>query len=287
MNITASYPAPPAQIRSCATCGGHARPAEEAAPADQVQLSGQNASASAGAASTGMASAWLAAAPPPGGHMGVHGMLVFGTNLMSHIPMFHVPHDYQIIMDVQLKHPQLPEGQNHGGKLHTFVPDKFSLGDLLNGQLKSFRGTLFEGNFEAEGSKPLLENVTAEVKTILRSEHLDQHSQGPQELEYIAYGTPQDAYLIHPIHGDADFDQLLGVKIEGGTLKAEDLAKGLRVTVPDHRNKVEDRLQPGRASLEVRTPDGPLSLKVDRELSILVGPGFMGPPGTGGGGHNH
>lgn len=286
MNITASLPPRPAQVRSCATCGGHSKPAAEAAPADHVQLSGAPAATLTGsAAATGMASALMAAAPPPGGHMGVHGMLLFGNNLMSHIPMFHVPHDYQIIMDVELKHPELPAGQNYGDKLHTFVPEKFSLGDLLNGKLTSFSGTLFEGNFEAEGSKQLLENVTAEVKAVLRSEHLDQHSAGPQQLEYIAYGTPDDAYLLHPIHGDADFDQLLGVKLEGSSLKAEELAKGLRVTVPDHRNKVDDRLQPGQ-SVAARTADGTLSLTVDRELSILVGPGFTGPPGQGGGGHH-
>lgn len=305
MNITASYHAPPAQIRSCGTCGGP-EPAAEAAPAepgalaprdpsraDQVQLSGAPApSSSAGAAATGLVTgmqAALAAVPPPGSHAGVHGMLVFGTNLMSHIPMFHVPHDYTIIMDVQLKHPDLPEGQNYGGQLHTFVPEKFSLGDLLNGRLTSFQGSLFEGNFEdSQHSKQLLEGVTAEVRQILRAEHLDEHSKGPAELEYVVYGTPQDAYLTHPIHGDADFDQLLGVRVEAGSLKAEDLARGIRVTVPDHANRVEDRLQPQRETVEVRTPDGnPVSLKVERELSILIGPGFMQGPGHGGGGHQH
>ena len=98
--------------------------------------------------------------PPPGGHMGVHGMVMFGKNYLSHIPMFHEPHDYQIIMDVHLDHPQIGPEDNFGQSLHTFVPDKFSLGDLLNGKLEKIQGTVYEGNFE-DGGKPVLGVLSA------------------------------------------------------------------------------------------------------------------------------
>jgi hypothetical protein len=38
-------------------------------------------------------------------HPAVHGMLVVGEGqlFLSHLPMFHAPHDYQIIMEVRLR----------------------------------------------------------------------------------------------------------------------------------------------------------------------------------------
>lgn len=225
-------------------------------------------------------------APPPGSHMSTHGMLVFGENYFSHIPMFHEPHDYQIIMDVKLQHPQLEEGRNFGGELHTFVPDKFSLGDLLNGKLKTIEGTLFRGNFEKEGAEPLLEDVKAEVKTILHSKHLSEGSQGSAELEYVLYGSKQDAYLIHPIEGNAGFDQLVSVDASSVQATDEEIARGVLVKVPGRPNVVESRLTSGTFdAVEVGDGDA-LQIKVKKELSVLVGPHFMDGPAAGGG-HGH
>lgn len=214
-------------------------------------------------------------------------MLVFGENYFSHIPMFHEPHDYQIIMDVDLQHPDLEEGRNFGGELHTFVPDKFSLGDLLNGKLKTIEGTLVRGNFEKEGSEPLLENVKAEVKTILHSKHLSEGSEGPAELEYLLYGSKDDAYLIHPIHGNAGFDQLVSVDASSVQATDEELARGVLVRVPGRENVVEARLTSGSVNA-VEVGDGdPLQLHVKKELSVLVGPGFMDGPSSSGGHGGH
>lgn len=247
------------------TCPKHppAAPAAPvpAPPGDQVELGGHH-------------------APPPGGHMGVHGMLMFGKNYLSHIPMFHVPHDYQILMDVRFEHPQLPPEANFGGKLHTFVPDRFSLGDLLNGKLEQIQGTVYEGNFEKEG-KPLLEGVKAHIEEILHSHHLDAGSQGPEKLEYLLYGERQDAYLVHPIEGNAGFDQLLSVDCSRLNISDEELARGVKISVPDRPNTVEGRLVPdhGSAIRAVEQGDGDLvELKVKQELSILVGPYFTDGP---------
>lgn len=218
--------------------------------------------------------------PPPGGHVGVHGMLVFGRHYLSHIPMFHVPHDYQIVMDARLEHPQLPEDANFGDRLHTFVPDKFSLGDLLNGKIDEIEGTLYEGNFEKDG-KPLLEGVKAHVEEILHSHHLDQGSQGPQQLEYLLYGDRKDTYLIHPIEGNAGFDQLLSVDCGPLQMTDEELAKGVLITVPGRANRVESRLLPqeGASLMAYEKGDGDaVEFKVKQELSILVGPHFTDGP---------
>lgn len=215
--------------------------------------------------------------PPPGGHVGVHGMIVFGKDRFSHIPMFHEPHDYQAVMEVKLSHPQLEDGVSFGDKLHTFVPEKFSLGDVLSGKQTHFEGTLWEGNFEADG-KPWLEGVQVDVKQVNESRHLEGDSQGPEQLSYVLYGEPGDTYLVHPIFGHgADFDQILKVECSG--LSAHQLKNGVPVVLQDRPNTVDSRLVPGeepRASLPDQRRE--ISLKIERELSILVGPHFTHGP---------
>ena len=217
--------------------------------------------------------------PPPGGHMGVHGMVVFGKNYLSHIPMFHEPHDYQIIMDVKLEHPELSPEDNLGHQLHTFVPNKFSLGDLLNGKLDKIEGTLYQGNFEAEGAKPLKEGVTARVEHILHSHHLSADSQGPKDLEYLLYGDRHDAYLVHTIHGNAGFDQVLHVNCQQVTATDQELKEGILIRLPGRPNVVESRLLASPDQLEAVESDGDaVRLTVEKELSILVGPHFTHGP---------
>ena len=217
--------------------------------------------------------------PPPGGHMGVHGMVVFGKNYMSHIPMFHQPHDYQIVMDVKLEHPDIGPDDNFGRELHTFVPDKFSLGDLLNGKLDKIEGTLYEGNFEAEGSRPLQQGVTAKIEHILHSHHLSQDTEGPKDLEYLLYGDRQDAYLVHPISGNAGFDQILSVDCQQVTATDQELKDGILISLPGRPNDVKSRLVENSPEVAAVESDGDaVRLSVKKELSILVGPHFTHGP---------
>lgn len=219
------------------------------------------------------------ASPPPGGHMGIHGMVVFGKNYLSHIPMFHEPHDYQIIMDVKLDHPELAPEANFGQELHTFVPKKFSLGDLLNGKLDKIEGTLYQGNFEAEGARPMHEGVTAKIEHILHSHHLSQEQPGPAELEYYLYGDRNDAYLVHPIHGNAGFDQVLSVDARELHATDEELKDGILIRLPDRSNDVKSRLVENSPEVAAVEADGDaVRLKVKKELSILVGPHFTHGP---------
>jgi hypothetical protein len=215
--------------------------------------------------------------PPPGSHVAVHGMLVFGKHYFSHIPMFHKPHDYQIIMDVGMKHENLPEGKDYGQELHTFVPDQFSLGDLLQGKLKEMEGTLYRGNFE-DGGQPIQEHVKVDVKSVLTSQHLEPDSQGPKQLNYLLYGDSQDAYLIHPIAGNAGFDQLVHVDLPQGSVSAEALSAGIPIQLPERSNDVAHRLREADGTVQVQGPEGPIALKVEKELSCLVGPHFMEGP---------
>lgn len=215
--------------------------------------------------------------PPPGGHMGTHGMLVFGKHYFSHIPMFHKPHDYQILLDVEMKHESLPPGKDYGHELHTFVPAPFSLGDLLNGKIHELEGTLYQGNFEGDG-KPICDHVKVDVKQILSSKHLEADSQGSKELNYVVYGDQQDAYLIHPIAGNAGFDQLLSIDPSGLGLSDGQLAQGVPLQMPDRPNDIDHRLRAQETHVSAQGPNGPVQFSVEKELSCLVGPHFTEGP---------
>lgn len=221
--------------------------------------------------------------PPPGGHVGVHGMIVFGSDHFSHIPMFHAPHDYQAVMEVHLSHPDLVDGTSFGDGLHTFVPEEFSLGDVLSGQKTHFEGTLYEGNFE-DGGRPLLEGVQVDVREVTESRHLEADARGPAELSYKLYGRPGDTYLVHPIYGHgADFDQILKVQCNSQGLSSEELREGVPVVITERPNTVDARLLPGTPPVQARLPDQhrEISLAIERELSCLVGPHFTHGPSPG------
>ena len=205
-------------------------------------------------------------------------MVVFGDGFFSHLPMFHEPHDYQILLDVKLEHPQIAEDSNFGQELHTFVPKKFALGDLLNGKLKQLEGTLYQGNFE-QGGRPILEDVQVEVEHIMRSEHLQSDSQGPADLQYWLCGKPEDTYLVHRIQGDSGFDQILKVDCQGLQVSPQELAEGVLIQVPGRPNSLANRLRQGESVQAREQADGDLlEVRVAQELSTLVGPDFTSGP---------
>ena len=58
----------------------------------------------------GMLLAGAAAAGKPGPTWGSHGMALFGGKealYASHLPMFHAPHDYQVVLQVHIADPKL------------------------------------------------------------------------------------------------------------------------------------------------------------------------------------
>ncbi|MDQ3235232.1 MAG: hypothetical protein M3Q07_25770, partial [Pseudobdellovibrionaceae bacterium] len=86
----------------------------------------------------------------------VHGMVLFGDEQLyaSHIPMFMIPHDWQALFKVTLNHtsadalkiyktahaPGTPQA------MFTLKPKPFLLPELLEGKIKSFKASLYQGN---------------------------------------------------------------------------------------------------------------------------------------------
>src|SRR5687768_16192639 len=74
---------------------------------------------------------------------GVHGMVLFGKGqhvYLSHIPMFHRPHDLQLLLRARVTHGSWKQVPDFSRELFTFVPERMDLTEVANGQRKEFRG---------------------------------------------------------------------------------------------------------------------------------------------------
>jgi hypothetical protein len=169
-------------------------------------------------------------------HGYVHGMLVFGerTTYFSHLPLFHPPHDYQIVLAVDLAGDaaarRVADQGATGERLYTFAPAPFVL-DRAGEPGFEIRGDLVHGHFE-RGGTPLVTGVTATVARVVHFRRLEP-SAADESLTYLLVGAPDEAYLVHHLTAAPDFDQVLSVR---GALAvdAEALAAGLLVRFPGH-----------------------------------------------------
>ncbi len=93
--------------------------------------------------------------------MGVHGMVLFGGRdglFLSHMPMFHRPHDTQVVLQVHLADPRRDAALRRElaarPRLWTIVPERFELDRLEPGAadpIHGFRADVVLGHFERGG----------------------------------------------------------------------------------------------------------------------------------------
>jgi hypothetical protein len=143
----------------------------------------------------------------------VHGMFMFGSDkvYLSHLPMFHSPHDYQVLLEVSLPKEVKSEYLKHM-KLspleasYTIVPETFSLPDLVSSK-KSFKATLFKGHFE-RGGKAISNEVMISIKKVLYFKKFEKNAFKPDAGKYIIVGNLSEQFLVHKVISKPDFDQI-------------------------------------------------------------------------------
>jgi hypothetical protein len=159
----------------------------------------------------------LALADPPG----LHGMLVVGTGsvYLSHLPMFHSPHDYQVILEVDLGSATanyVKDRETHPSeKVYTIMPETFVLPEMVQAP-RPFQAQLFRGHFE-RGGKVIAKAVTITIRKVVHFRKLDANSPRPSQLRYLIFGKPGEAFLAHLISARPDFDHLLSAVIPEGS----------------------------------------------------------------------
>lgn len=150
--------------------------------------------------------------------MGGHGMAVFGGReglYASHLPMFHTPHDSQVVLRFHLADAAadraLREQLARHPKLWTFDPETFDLLRLQPGHaqpLREFSARFFEGHFE-RGGKPQSKAQRVIVDQVLLFRRLDAKPRDATTGHYRLIGQGSEWFAFKTIDRRPDFDHIV------------------------------------------------------------------------------
>lgn len=144
---------------------------------------------------------------------GFHGMLFFGqgdTFYISHLPMFHKPHNYQAILEVKLK----PEAKAkykaklaEKGGYFTFAPSgEFVLPEMVVSK-KGFSGTLVQGHFERGGEELL--DTDLEIVRVVFYKQMNDKDKKPAKERYAIFGKDGEYYMAHEVFERPNVDEII------------------------------------------------------------------------------
>jgi hypothetical protein len=147
----------------------------------------------------------------------VHGMLIFGTQKIyaSHLPLFHAPHNYQIILELQLdskaKKLFITDQQQHPEfTTYTIEPETFILPDMIAAK-GTFTTSLYRGHFERGGVK-IAANISTRIASVLYFKKFDAAGAKNTQAVFLLFGNDKEQFAIHQISNMPDFEQLVQVK---------------------------------------------------------------------------
>jgi hypothetical protein len=147
----------------------------------------------------------------------VHGMLIFGKEKIyaSHLPLFHSPHNYQIILELETdkisKQKFLADQkQNPDFATYSIEPEKFVLSEMLD-KPKPFKVNLYRGHFERGGTQ-ILKDITVTIKQVIFNEKFNSEKDRSALNNYILFGSEKEKFVVHQITNKPDFEQIIQVK---------------------------------------------------------------------------
>lgn len=171
-----------------------------------------------------VAGAAFAAEPDPS--FGQHGMALFGGKdglYASHLPMFHAPHDAQVILQLRLADPALDrtlrarlDGRT---ALWTIAPEKFELNQFAPGSkppFPRFQADLVLGHFE-QGGQTQFANAKVIVEKVLYFRKLSGKPASSATARYLQVGSGRQRFLVKEIDSRPDFDHIVAFSARAGT----------------------------------------------------------------------
>lgn len=175
--------------------------------------------------------AWLLAAGAHGANpsFGLHGMALFGGQeglYISHLPMFHAPHDTQLVARVRVADAALDAELRRrlDGKtaLWTVAPEKFELDRLAPGAaapLRQFQADLVLGHFEQDGQTQYT-GATVVVEQVLMYRPLSPAARDGATATYVQLGSGAQRFLVKEIDSRPDFDHIVAYRAAPGATTA-------------------------------------------------------------------
>lgn len=153
---------------------------------------------------------------------GQHGMALFGGQqglYAAHLPMFHAPHDYQVVLRIRLADKAQDQALRArlDGKtaLWTLAPEKFNIDRLAPGAadpLTGFKGDLVLGHFE-QGGTTQYAAAGVIVEQVLLYRQLSGEAAQARTARYIQLGSGTQRYLVKQVDSRPDFDHIVAVKV--------------------------------------------------------------------------
>ena len=153
---------------------------------------------------------------------GVHGMLLFGNNegmYVSHLPMFHAPHDYQVVLQIHCLDKKLDSAIKARLEkkllLWTMEPEQFEIARLAadsKSPLKQFKANIVLGHFE-QGGKVEYKDVPVVVEKTLIFRQLSPHMHESRHAVYRQIGSRTQRFLLKEIDSRPDFDHVLAISV--------------------------------------------------------------------------
>ncbi len=147
----------------------------------------------------------------------VHGMLIFGKEKIyaSHLPLFRSPHNYQIILELELDKTSkqkfvADQKQNLDVATYSLEPEKFVLSEMLVNP-QPFKINLYRGHFERGGTQ-ILKGITVTVKQIIFNEKFAPEKARLTVNNFILFGSVNEKFIAHQITAKPDFEQIIQVK---------------------------------------------------------------------------
>ena len=157
---------------------------------------------------------------------GSHGMAVFGGRdglYASHLPMFHAPHDAQVLLRFHLADANVDASLRARlalrPQLWTLDPESFDLHRLQPGSaepLRKFSARFVQGHFERGGAERF-DGQTVVIDEVLLFKPLDfksadegtvPHSAG----RYLLLGSGREYFAVKEIDRRPDFDAIVAMK---------------------------------------------------------------------------
>lgn len=153
-------------------------------------------------------------------YMGVHGMVLVShssTIYASHLPLYHKPHDVQLIYKLESKDLALLQTVRDG-RLTTIKPQPFNLDQLIRGDKLVITADVYAGHFE-RGGMLVYENMTLNFSKQLYVRKLTDIAESSTQQEYDAISLSKNYKIyVHRIQQAPSYDQLIHIDVEAGCL---------------------------------------------------------------------
>ncbi|MFZ6766297.1 hypothetical protein ACO0LM_04365 [Undibacterium sp. Di26W] len=165
---------------------------------------------------------------------GVHGMLLFGNSegmYVSHLPMFHAPHDYQVVLQIRCLDQKLDTAIKSRLEqklvLWTMEPEQFEIARLATGSkmpLKQFKANIVLGHFE-QGGKVEYKDVPMVVEKTLIFRQLSPQMRDNKQAIYHQVGSGKQRFLLKEIDSRPDFDHVLAFSVPANAAMSDVVMK--------------------------------------------------------------